>query len=272
MFAFGRSSVRRPAVAGTFYPRDAKDLAEAVEGLLAGARGVPNGHVRAVIAPHAGYIYSGAVAAEAFVALAERRDRIRRLVVVGPAHYVRFRGIAVPSAEAFATPLGELPLDAGALEAIAALPQVVVNDEAHAPEHALEVELPFLQTLLGDIPIVPLVVGAVTAAEVAEVLDRLWDEATVVVVSSDLSHFHDYDTARRLDLATAEAIERFDEAAIGFDHACGALAVRGMLIAAGRRGLEIERLDLRNSGDTAGDRRSVVGYGAWAFRTAPKSA
>lgn len=266
MFASDKKAVRRPAAAGTFYPRDAELLEETVAGLLAGARVARNGRIRAVIAPHAGYVYSGAVAAEAFAGLKALKGRIERFVVIGPAHFVRFRGIAVPSVAAFRTPLGEVPLDREAIGEIAGLPQIVTNDEPHAGEHALEVELPFLQMVLGAVPVIPLVVGSARAEEVAEVLERLWDEKTLVVVSSDLSHYHDYQTARRLDAATAAAIECCDEGAIGPGDACGALALRGMLIEAKRRRLAIERLDLRNSGDTAGDRNRVVGYGAWVVR------
>ena len=268
MFASEKRNVRRPAVAGSFYPGDGDVLRETVAGLLADATIAQNSPIRAVIAPHAGYIYSGAIAARAFAALKPLKGRIERLILIGPSHFVPFRGIAVPRVAAFSTPLGEVPLDSDAIEEIAALPQVVRDDEPHAPEHALEVELPFLQTVLGSVPIVPLVVGSARAEEVAEVLARLWNEKALVVVSSDLSHYHDYETARRLDGATAEAIEAFDEAAIAPTDACGALALRGMLIEAKRRGLAIERVDLRNSGDTAGDRNRVVGYGAWVVRDA----
>jgi len=256
-------TIRHPAVAGTFYPRDRNLLRETVDDLLAGAQSVQHKQIRAVIAPHAGYIYSGAVAAEAFAGLKGLKGRIRRLVVIGPAHFVYLRGIAAPAASVFRTPLGDVPLDTAAIAEIADLPQVVVDDQPHAPEHAIEVELPFLQATLGTVPIVPLVVGSARAEEVAEVLHRLWDARTLVVVSSDLSHYHDYGAAQRLDAATAEAIERLDENVIGSGDACGSLAIRGMLIEARRRGLAIKRLDLRNSGDSTGDRHRVVGYGAW---------
>ena len=257
-------TIRYPAVAGTFYPRDRNVLWETVDDLLAGAQqSTQHEQIRAVIAPHAGYIYSGAVAAEAFARLKGLEGRIHRLVVIGPAHFVYLRGIAAPATSAFRTPLGDVPVDTAAVAEIADLPQVVIDDQPHAPEHALEVELPFLQATLGTVPIVPLLVGSVQAEEVAEVLHWLWDTRTLVVVSSDLSHYHDYGAAKRLDAATAEAIERLDEKAIGSDDACGSVAVCGMLIEARRRGLGIERLDLRNSGDTAGDRHRVVGYGAW---------
>jgi AmmeMemoRadiSam system protein B len=206
------------------------------------------------------------VAAEAFASLRAEEHYFSRVVVIGPAHRMRVRGIAVPSVGAFATPLGDVPLDIPAIQEIAVLPSVVVQDEPHADEHALEVVLPFLQTVLGPVPIVPLLVGSASPKEVAEVLNRLWDDDTLIIVSSDLSHYLRYEDARRRDLATAEAIERFDESAVDFEDACGALPVRGLLIEAARRGFSVERLDLRNSGDTAGDRSHVVGYGAWVIR------
>jgi AmmeMemoRadiSam system protein B len=176
-----------------------------------------------------------------------------------------FRGIAASSATAFSTPLGELPVEEQAVESIAGLPQIVIDDAAHAPEHALEVELPFLQTVFGALPIIPLVVGHASGDEVAEALAQQWDDATLLVVSSDLSHYHDYATAKRIDLETAAAIESLDERSIGAGGACGYLPIRGLLIEAKRRRLAVRRLALLNSGDTAGDRRSVVGYGAWVF-------
>jgi len=256
-------TIRQPAVAGTFYPRDRDLLWKTVDDLLAGARSTHHEKIRAVIAPHAGYSYSGAVAAMAFAGLKGLRDRIERLVVIGPAHFVHLHGIAAPAASAFRTPLGDVPVDTAAIAEIAHMPQVAVDDQPHAPEHALEVELPFLQATLGAVPIVPLLVGSTRAEEVAQILNRLWDARTLVVVSSDLSHYNSYEAARRLDAATADAIERLDEKAIGSDDACGSVAVCGMLIEARHRGLAVERLDLRNSGDTAGDRQRVVGYGAW---------
>lgn len=264
LFAQTVSDRRPPAVAGSFYPGRAADLTRAVEAFIDGAGNSGRSGVRAIVAPHAGYVYSGAVAGEAFAAVQSLGETIARAVVIGPSHFVPFRGIAVPSARAFVTSLGEMPVSGDALALLAELPQVVTDDAPHAPDHALEVELPFLQVLFGALPIVPLIIGAATAEEVAEVLAALWDARTLVVVSSDLSHYHDYDTARRLDLATAGAIEGFDVAALGPQGACGHLALGGLLLEAKRRGLRVERLDLRNSGDTAGDRRSVVGYGAWA--------
>jgi MEMO1 family protein len=260
-------AIRRAAVAGLFYPADPGELKSAVEELLANSKIKHRpGRIRALIVPHAGYVYSGPVAAKAFALLRAAHYYAGRVAVIGPAHKIWIRGIAVPSVRAFATPLGKIPLDTTVIEEIAALPSAAIDDKPHANEHALEVELPFLQTVLGSARIVPLLVGSATPTEVAEVLSRLWDDDTLIVVSSDLSHFLRYEDAQRRDSATADAIERLDETAIDFEDACGAIPVRGLLIEAKRRGLSIERLDLRNSGDTAGDRDRVVGYGAWAIR------
>jgi AmmeMemoRadiSam system protein B len=263
--ARNKGNVRGPAVAGMFYPEVPAALRRTTGALLAGASQAPVASPRAIIAPHAGYVYSGPVAAEAFAAVRSLAGAVRRALVIGPAHYVSFRGIAAPSAPAFSTPLGEMPVEEEAVEAAARLPQVEIDDTPHAPEHALEVELPFLQTLFGALPIIPLVVGRASGEEVAEVLARQWDDGTLLVVSSDLSHYHDYASAKRIDAETAAAIETLDERSIGADGACGYLPIRGLIIEARRRGLFAHRLDLRNSGDTAGDRRAVVGYGAWVF-------
>ncbi|HEV7517332.1 MAG TPA: AmmeMemoRadiSam system protein B [Thermoanaerobaculia bacterium] len=265
-------TVRPPAVAGTFYPESRADLEEMVTGLLAAARAAsPEGTRRvpkAVIAPHAGYIYSGPIAASAFMALAGSSGRaaeIRKVVLLGPAHRVPVRGLALPEAKGFATPLGVVELDPEMARAASRLPQVRLQPEAHAPEHSLEVELPFLQVLLGRFTFLPLVVGDASGEEVAEVLEAVWgDEETAVIISSDLSHYLPYDTARQVDRETADAILRL-EGPIDPRRACGAYPINGLLVAAERRGLVPELLDLRNSGDTAGDRRQVVGYGAFAF-------
>lgn len=256
-------------MAGLFYPAGRDQLAAQVEHLLSDARRTSRGGaVRAIIAPHAGYVHSGPVAASAFAALRDLPQALRpqRVVVIGPAHHVAFAGIAAPNTAVFATPLGEMPVDREAIERIRALPQVLVSDEPHKPEHALEVELPFILTVLGPLPIVPLLVGQTSGQEVAEVLRQMWDDATLVVVSSDLSHYLDAKAARDRDAATAAAIEHLDNRRIGHHDACGALALRGLLIEAARRGLVVERVDLRNSGDTSGDCHCVVGYGAWILR------
>jgi AmmeMemoRadiSam system protein B len=262
-------NIRPPAVAGMFYPADPEHLRTTVAALLADASTPAAPPPKALIAPHAGYVYSGAVAAAAFATLHAARG-IERVVVIGPAHYVRVAGIAVPTAEAFETPLGRVPVDRQVLAAIADLPSVGRSDAAHAPEHALEVELPFLQAVLGPFTVVPLLVGDGVAAHLAEVLRRVWGGAeTLVVVSSDLSHYYDDATARRRDAATAAAIERGDGARLGPDDACGYLPIAGLLVEAQERGLKPRRLALRNSGDAAGARARVVGYGAWSFAAAP---
>ncbi len=263
------AKTRPPAVAGLFYERHPQRLRTMVAELLAAAP--PSGKTapKALIAPHAGYVYSGGVAAAAFATLKDGARAIRRVVLIGPAHYIAVRGIAVPTVDGLETPLGCVPVDRDALTAIADLPFVVEADAPHAPEHALEVELPFLQMLLRAFAVVPLLVGDAVPPQVAEVLRRLWGgPETLIVVSSDLSHYHDYDTARRRDAATAAAIERREWSSLGPDQACGFLPVAGLLLEAERRGLALRRLALCNSGDTAGSRDRVVGYGAWMLEQA----
>lgn len=254
-----------------FYPGDAGRLRDLVERLLATAAAVDDGvdvAPKAVIAPHAGYVYSGPTAAVAFRALTASGDPIRRLVILGPAHRVPVPGLALPAAAGFATPLGVVPVDFDLAAMVAQLPGVEIDAAAHAEEHSLEVELPFLQVLLNDFSIVPLVVGGASPETVAAVLERVWEEpGTRIVISSDLSHYHPYDVACRLDRETAERVEAL-EGPIAYDRACGAGPINGLLQVACRRGLAARRLDLRNSGDTAGDRGRVVGYGAFAFAEA----
>ena len=256
---------RKPAVAGMFYPGAPDELRAMLRDLL-GAAAAAGAAPKALIVPHAGYVYSGPVAATAYVQLRAARDEIRRIVLLGPSHRVPLRGLALSSADIFATPLGDIPLDREAAEAVRHLPQVQVLDQAHAMEHSLEVQLPFLQEVLGEFSLVPLVVGDASAAEVAEVLEILWDgPETRLVISSDLSHYHAYETARQMDGATSRAIEALDPEAIGNQDACGRVPVIGLLAAARRHGLRARTLDLRNSGDTAGPRDQVVGYGAYVF-------
>jgi len=264
-------NIRPPAVAGAFYPAAPRELEETVTELLAVAReaapaGAPSPQApKAIIAPHAGYIYSGPIAGSAFAALAPNAATIRKVVLLGPAHRVPVRGLALPEAEGFAPPLGVLPIDPEMARAVSRLPQVRLQPEAHADEHSLEVEIPFLQILFGEIKFLPLVVGEASGEEVAEVLERVWgDEETALVISSDLSHYLPYDTARRVDRETADEILRLG-GPLDPRRACGAFPINGLLVAARRRGLVPSLLDLRNSGDTAGDRRQVVGYGAFAF-------
>jgi len=259
------SNLRMPAVAGLFYPAEAHALRELIRGYLAQAR--PDGPPpKALVVPHAGYVYSGPVAASAYARLAPLRDTVNRVVLLGPAHRVGFYGLAASSADAFVTPLGNVPVDREALDRALALPQVRVLDQAHAQEHSLEVHLPFLQECLAQFQVVPLVVGDATAAEVDEVLELLWGgPETLVVISSDLSHYHDYDTARQLDTATSRAIENLRPDDIDYEQACGRVPVTGLLVAARRHALQGRTVDLRSSGDTAGPREQVVGYGAYVF-------
>ena len=258
--------VRPPAVAGSFYPVDRAELEEMVRGFLSQVQASAGPVPKAVIAPHAGYVYSGPVAASAYARLAAARGSVSRVVLLGPSHRVALRGLAVPDAAAFATPLGRIELDAPAIARVTALREVRVLHAAHEFEHSLEVHLPFLQVVLGSFCLVPLVAGDASAGDVARVLDAVWGgDETLIVVSSDLSHYHDYATARRLDAATTRAIEQLEPEAIDFDDACGRVPIRGLLEAVRARGLSPETLDVRSSGDTAGPRESVVGYGAWAF-------
>ena len=257
-------TIRPPAVAGMFYPADARQLAQEVQSYLAEVH-PPALAPKGLIVPHAGYIYSGAIAASAYATLNSIAPRIRRVVLLGPAHRVAVRGLALPDAEAFDTPLGRVRLDAKAMHAIAHLPQVSVSGEAHALEHSLEVQLPFLQSVLPDFSLLPLVVGMATAAEVAEVLDAVWGgEETLIVVSSDLSHYLPYTAAQYVDSKTAGDIIRLHQP-IAQEQACGGTPISGLLIAARTHHLRPHLLDLRNSGDTAGSRDSVVGYAAFAF-------
>jgi AmmeMemoRadiSam system protein B len=266
------TKARHAAVAGMFYPRDPGELGDTVRALLAGAAAQqPSNETLAVpkvlIAPHAGYAYSGPIAASAFARLETLAQPVRRVVLLGPSHHLAFRGIALAGAETFLTPLGAVAVDSAAEEAIRGFDWVFELEAAHSQEHSLEVELPFLQQALdGDFALVPLVVGDASAEEVAQVLDRLWgSEETLIVVSSDLSHFLDYETARRVDAETAELICSLASTSIEPARACGCRCINGLIVTAKRRSLEAELFDLRNSGDTSGDRRRVVGYGAWGL-------
>lgn len=260
------NQIREPAVAGLFYPDDPRQLQQQLEYFMGAERAAPD-HPKALIVPHAGYVYSGSVAASAYRTLAGMHGRITRVLLLGPAHRVAFSGLAATGMTHFSTPLGLVRIDRNAVQSLLTLPQVRIIEEAHREEHSLEVQLPFLQTLLGEeFSLVPLVVGDADGASVAEVIETLWGgEETLIVISSDLSHYHDYATAQRLDSATSRAIEQLDADAIDFDQACGRNPVSGLLLAARRHHLHAATLDQRNSGDTAGGRDRVVGYGAYAF-------
>jgi hypothetical protein len=260
---------RRAAVAGLFYPNEEGQLREELEGYLAAAereRPAAPGEAppRALIAPHAGTVYSGPVAATAYARLAPLRETIRRVLLLGPSHRAPLQGLGTPSHDAFETPLGDVTIDRESLSQLEQLPQVSVNDEAHRREHSLEVHLPFLQLVLGDFALVPLVVGRARPEEVAEVIAALWEgPETMLVVSSDLSHYHDYETAKALDLETSELIQQLAHEKINDERACGAYPIRGLLQLARNREMRVRAIDLRNSGDTAGPRREVVGYGSY---------
>ncbi len=258
-------STRPAAVAGYFYEADSKRLQDHVHQLLAAAPEQSGGLPEGLIVPHAGYVYSGSTAASAFRCLANDPDQVQRILLLGPAHRVYVAGMAIPSVDRFATPLGEIELDRDGLDQIRQLPGVEVSDEAHRDEHSLEVQLPFLQTVLDTFRLVPVVVGGADATTVAAVIDALAaDPATRVVVSSDLSHFLDYDAARRIDAHTCKQI--LDHATtLRGDEACGARAINGLMASQFGRRHSVRLIHACNSGDTAGSRDRVVGYAAFAL-------
>jgi len=254
---------RQPAVAGTFYPAEPQQLHLLIDQYLSDAETAPK-VPKAMIVPHAGYIYSGPVAAIAYARLIKAHDQITRVVLIGPSHRVGFYGLAVTSAQNFITPLGSIEVDQQAVRMIAKLPFVDYREQAHALEHSLEVHLPFLQETLDDFKIVPIVTGDAPVEQASQVLELLWGgEETLIVISSDLSHYHDYATCQKLDKATSAAIESLQYENLGFDSACGRVGVSGLLKLAREKSLAVKTIDLRNSGDTAGDKKRVVGYGAY---------
>lgn len=258
--------VRQPAVAGVFYPASATTLRQTVSELLKpSVASCESGRPKALIAPHAGYVYSGPVAGQAYAHLFTFAEAIRRVILLGPAHRLPLRGLALPETDRFAMPLGEIPIDKEAIGRLAGMSQVVVNDAAHASEHSLEVQLPFLQSVLHSFSLVPFAVGDVTAEEIADVLERLWGgPETLIVVSSDLSHYLPYVVARQVDDDTVGRILCGSQLT-SFDQACGALPINGLLLAAARHKLTPRLVSQCNSGDTAGDRQRVVGYAAIEF-------
>lgn len=265
------TDVRRPVFAGSFYPADPDELRDEVRKYLgSAAASAPEPPAptppKAIIAPHAGYVYSGPVAGSAYARLVGRETTIERVVLLGPAHRVAFRGLALTDRTAFATPLGEIELDVDAMSSVSSLPQVHTLDEAHAEEHSLEVHLPFLQVVLTRFKLVPFVVGDASPEDVADVLDRLWGgPETLIVVSSDLSHYNDWSTAREIDRKTAATIAALRP--VGHLEACGRVPINGLLASARRHEMRVRTIDLRNSGDTAGSKDRVVGYGAFAVET-----
>jgi AmmeMemoRadiSam system protein B len=260
------TQVRPPAVAGRFYPGTAGQLDASVKSLLSAA--TPQGPApKGIIAPHAGYVYSGPIAATAYASVRTRAAQIEKVILLGPAHRVALDGLALPAADRFATPLGEVEIDAALAAAVLELPQVIRSEQAHALEHSLEVHVPFLQALLPRFTLLPLVVGDASPAEVAQVLERVWGgPETLIVVSSDLSHYHSYADARRIDEATVAWISSTDAPGLDPRRACGARCIDGLIEYGRHHPLDLELLDLRNSGDTAGTRDQVVGYAAFAIR------
>jgi len=260
-------NIRPPAVAGSFYPADPTRLREMVQGYLEMAtESVEVLDPKAIIVPHAGYVYSGAIAGSAYVHVAALAGQVERVVMLSPAHTMAIHGLATTSAQTFQTPLGDVPVDQEAIKQVLTLPQVQFLDDAHVREHGIEVHLPFLQETLGAFSLVPVVVGHTSPEEVNEVIETLWGGVeTLIVISSDLSHFLNYKQAQQLDEVTCAAIERLEPDAIQRDGACGRRPIQGLLLSAKQRNLSVETLDLRNSGDTAGSKDRVVGYGAWAF-------
>ena len=263
--------IRPPAVAGIFYPGNPAELKTAVARLLSQARAESWGELVGLIAPHAGYMYSGGVAAEAFACITPSVKDFARVLLLGPPHYVAVRGVAGPSARSFATPLGEVPVDVGAIGRLQEAGLIVIDDAPHAPEHALEVELPFLQVALADFAIVPLLIGSAEPKQVAGIIDAVIDERTLLVVSTDLSHYLDDEAARARDQATAQAVESLDFSRLEPKDACGVSALNGALCAAREKDWRSARLALSNSGAKSGDYGRVVGYGAWALTSARSS-
>ena len=259
------TNTRPAAVAGMFYPGDPAELIATVDALLRAAKPFSESAPKVLIVPHAGYIYSGPTAAMAYACLAPLRQKIKRVILLGPTHRVAVNGIAVPESTIFATPLGHIPLDLDAIAQLRALRQIVFSDRVHAQEHSLEVHLPFLQRVLADFKLVPLAVGEAGPEAVAEVLDYLWGgPETLIVISSDLSHFLNYSTAQQVDHNTCQHILQLDSS-FKPQQACGAYPINGLLLVARQRGLMPQLIHLCNSGDTAGDKNRVVGYAAFAF-------
>jgi hypothetical protein len=256
---------RQPAVAGSFYPANPQQLTQQLTQYLHEADS--NAKVpKAIIVPHAGYIYSGPIAASAYSRLKNAHATIKRVVIIGPSHHVAFKGLAVSRAECFTTPLGSVPVDEFAIESIMHLPFIYTIEQAHSQEHSLEVQLPFLQATLDDFSIIPIVAGDATPQQVSQLLELLWGGSeTLIVISSDLSHYHNYATAQQLDQVTNKTIETLHYEQLGYDSACGRVPVSGLLKVAQDKALTVKNIDLRNSGDTAGDKQRVVGYGAYVI-------
>ncbi|MCG8429166.1 MAG: AmmeMemoRadiSam system protein B [Chromatiales bacterium] len=261
------TTIRQANVAGLFYPDNPAELGSQIRGYLAQAPAeISASRPKALIAPHAGYIYSGPIAASAYRQLQPIADQISRVIILAPAHRMAFRGLAVSEAEEFETPLGKVEVDCDALLRLQALAQVRQVEPAFANEHSIEVQLPFLQTALQEFKIVPLLVSNANAEQVSQVLELLWGgPETLIVISSDLSHYLSYEQAKSIDKTTTQAIEALQPSALSLEQACGGIPIQGLLLSAKHHNLHVTTLDLRNSGDTAGTKDRVVGYGAYVF-------
>lgn len=263
------NTVRQPAVAGLFYPANPEDLRSDINDYLDQAKpaAVP-GQVKAIIVPHAGYVYSGAIAAAAYAALKPQTETIKRVILIGPAHRLSLRGMALISVQYFRTPLGDVAQNHNAMVALQRLPYIHFVNSAHWQEHSLEVQLPFLQTVLKQFDVVPILVGDATSEEVADALKTVWGgQETLIVISSDLSQNQDYETAQYLDNATCHAIEALNIEGIDYQKASGSVPVRGLLRMAAKEQLTVTTMAMANSGDSHGDHNRVVGYGSWVLST-----
>ena len=262
-------NIKQPCVDGYFYPGNPEILKKTVHTLIMKAKSYDIEPPKAIIAPHAGYVYSGPVAATIYKTLIPSKDLIKRVVLLGPAHRLAFNGIATTNCEGFATPLGNVPIDLKAITSVLSLPNIQVLEHAYDMEHSLEVQLPFLQVILSNFSLVPFVVGNAKADDVANLILHLWGgPETLIVISSDLSHYYDYATAQNFDLAASKAITDLAADDLKDHHACGRLPIKGLLLASAKLQLQAQVLDLRNSGDTAGAKDRVVGYGAYHFKGA----
>ncbi len=260
--------IRPTAVAGLFYPNSADELSDTINAYLANTAQTMTSPktIKAIVAPHAGYVYSGPIAASAYTLLRKTNSQFNKVILLGPAHRVKLTGIAIPTVQQFDSPLGPINIDQELLMQINQFDFVHESDLAHKEEHCLEVQLPFLQTVLQDFKIVPLLIGDISAEQVSLVLESIWDvDNLLIVVSTDLSHYYDYITAQKLDQKTSQFIEELNSNKIEYDHACGKTALQALLLSAKKHKLCAKTIDLRNSGDTAGEKNKVVGYGAYVI-------
>ncbi len=259
------SKVRLSAVAGYFYPSNKEVLIKEIQNFLEKATQYSNQKPYALIVPHAGYIYSGSVASLGYKSLIPYKEEYKKILILGPSHFVSLHGLAYPAFEYFETPLGKLQLDQNLIESLREFDFILENSPSHSQEHSIEVQLPFIQFIFGNIPIVPLTFGKIRPEKINILLRKIWNPEILVIVSSDLSHYYSYEDAKKLDKKTSQAIENLDPDSIGYEQACGRVGIQGLLLFAKEKNWKAKLLDLRNSGDTAGSKDRVVGYGVWSF-------